>query len=142
MEINQISNKNELYKIANSGKFELLRDSLLTMDKGTSYDNFDMFDCYNITDNDNTLSVVAIRKVGKVIPNAFHLGLIEINDDFKGMGLGTKVMEFLFELARNTNHELMTLRAHDTDRLAFYNKLGFIETKLSIHPVLFMIKYL
>lgn len=61
--IEKVKNKLEIYKIANSGSYELLRESLITMDVNTSYDNPEIFDFYKYIEDGDLLGVFAIRKI-------------------------------------------------------------------------------
>jgi GNAT superfamily N-acetyltransferase len=140
--ISQVSNKIEIYKIANSGHFELLRDSLKSMPKGYSYDNPDLFEFYKYTVDDELLGIFVLRIRDKYIPEALHLGLIEVSNDFKGNGIGSKLMNIIIDYAKEHGYPSMTLRAHDDTRLPFYYKFGFKETKELAHPDHFMIKVL
>jgi GNAT superfamily N-acetyltransferase len=129
----------DIYKYANSGDFELLRESLLNMGKD-SYDNKELYSTYGYYENNKLIGLFSIKLKDKVIPDALHLGLIEINNNIKGRGFGSKLMNEIIDLSKKSGFNFMTLRAHDQDRLEFYYKFGFNLTSSKNHPYLFMIK--
>ncbi|MCC7431652.1 ribosomal protein S18-alanine N-acetyltransferase [bacterium] len=57
----------------------------------------------------------------------FEVGLIAINKNFRGEGLGQKFMVFLIELALENNCELVNLEVRESNipAIKLYKKLGF-----------------
>jgi ribosomal protein S18 acetylase RimI-like enzyme len=61
--------------------------------------------------------------------DAYHLAIFAINTESQGSGLCRKMLEHLFEHAKN--HKIMILETHDTKNVPLYEHFGFelVETK-------------
>lgn len=138
--IRELSN-GEIYRYANSGCYELLRDSLLSMKDG-SYDNSNMYSTKGFYIDENLIGIYSERLIDKPIPEAFHLGFIEINHKYRNKGYGSLLMNYIIEDAKKSGYNKFTLRAHDESRLKFYNDLGFELINDPKYPRLLMIKEL
>ena len=60
-----------------------------------------------------------IRRIG-------HVDLIEVHPDYGGMGIGRALMEFVEDIAREREAEMLTVQP-DEEARGFYKKLGFEE---------------
>ena len=56
--------------------------------------------------------------------NIAHVDVIEVHPAYRGRGIGTALMEFVEEVARERGAELMTVQP-DKEAEGFYEKLGF-----------------
>ncbi|ASJ14366.1 GNAT family acetyltransferase [Thermococcus radiotolerans] len=60
---------------------------------------------------------------GKLMQIA-HIDVIEVHPDYRGRGIGRALIEFVEEVAREREVEMLTVQP-DTDAEGFYRKLGF-----------------
>ncbi|NJE62306.1 GNAT family N-acetyltransferase [Thermococcus sp. 21S7] len=58
-----------------------------------------------------------VRRIG-------HVDVIEVHPDYRGMGIGRLLMEFVEEVAKERKVEMLTVQP-DKDAEGFYRKLGF-----------------
>lgn len=60
-------------------------------------------------------------------PNALELERIYLTKNGQGRGIGRRLVELTFDLARSNNKEVVWLKAMDTsaDAIGFYKKMGF-----------------
>jgi GNAT superfamily N-acetyltransferase len=92
---------------------------------------------YEVIYNYNVVSLICLNN-GKYYRPSLHLSVLEVFE--KNKGIGTKIMDFLFEYAKSLKYSHITLQALDSKAKLFYLRLGFIPKLINGTP--FLIKKL
>ena len=108
-------------KIAREEKAEWLAKRLISVDKG------DVINVAAEVDGE----VVASAEVGRQKHRMNHVGVlgIGIKSPYRGIGIGTIIMEMLIEESKKAGLKVLVLDVFDTNKIAkeFYEKMGFKE---------------
>lgn len=109
----------ELYKQLNSELTQLELTTVLS-----SYNTTDVVICL---DNENLVGIAMMAKYGVI---SGHKGMIEdvvVSSDYRGKGIGRKLMEKLLDQAKkeNLNDVLLFSGHHRTAAISLYKSLGF-----------------
>lgn len=63
--------------------------------------------------------------LGEIYYKGLHISLLWVRDDFRSKGVGTLLMEKAYELARETESNIVYLDTFSFQAPRFYEKLGF-----------------
>lgn len=88
--------------------------------------------CQAVMDQES-ISVVAENEPGKIIGHAFIKGIktknpsfgIGLREDYRGIGLGKKLMSYVLSKARDLRRITLTVIKENTKGRALYEKFGF-----------------
>ena len=69
---------------------------------------------------------IATGRIGKVDPATYAIGRVAVRKPYRGMRIGSYLMEFLCERARQMGAKTVMVHAQ-LDKRGFYNRLGFYE---------------
>jgi GNAT superfamily N-acetyltransferase len=91
---------------------------------------------YEVIYNYNVVSLICLNN-GIYYKPSLHLSVFEVFE--KNQGIGTKIMDFLFEYAKALKYSHITLQAQNEKAKIFYLRLGFIHKLINNTPYLIKI---
>jgi GNAT superfamily N-acetyltransferase len=93
--------------------------------------------------NPPVVGVVCLM-VNRILPLSLHISVLEVRADLKSKGLGTKIMEYIEDVADMFGPDQcrsITLQCRYPTLVNFYSKFGF-KRSCDQHGIKFMRKYL
>lgn len=93
-------------------------------------------DWYEILYNYNIVGLICFNQ--NRFKDSVHISVFEIFE--KNKGIGTKTMNYIFEICKSLKYKYITLQAHNEPAKIFYLRLGFIKKTIDNCP--YLIKYL